>query len=84
MATIRLMKSGGSVSDPFRAKSRFVESGKSGIRINPKNKGKFTAAAKRAGMGVQEYARKVLNDPNASPLLKKRANFARNAAKFKH
>lgn len=55
----------------------------SGIHINPKNKGKFTAAAKRAGMGVQEYAAKVLaNKENYSPTLVKRANFARNAAKW--
>lgn len=54
------------------------EIAKSGIHIKPENKGKFTAAANRAHMGVQEYARKVLNDPNASPTLKKRANFARN------
>ena len=57
---------------------------KSGIHIKEKNRGKFTASAKRAGMGVQEYARKVLNDPNATPLQKRRANFARNAKKFKH
>ena len=61
-----------------------VESGKSGIHIKPENRGKFTASAKRAGMGVQEYARKVLNDPNATPLQRRRANFARNAKKFKH
>ena len=35
-------------------------------------------------MSVQAYASKVLNDPNASPQLKKRANFARNAKKWKH
>lgn len=57
---------------------------KSGIHIKKKNRGKFTASAKRAGMGVQEYARKVLNDPNATPLQRRRANFARNAKKFKH
>lgn len=61
-------------------KRRFKSGGS--IKINPKNKGKFTAAANRAGMGVQEYARKVLNDPNASPLLKKRANFAKVAASW--
>lgn len=54
------------------------------IHIKKENRGKFTAAAKRAGMGVQEYANKVLRDPNASPQLKKRANFARNAKKWKH
>jgi hypothetical protein len=54
------------------------------IKINPKNKGKFTASAKAAGHSVQEHAKSVLNDPNASPLQKKRANFARNAKKWKH
>lgn len=54
------------------------------IHIKKKNRGKFTAAAKRAGQSVQEHARSVLNDPNATPLQKKRANFARNAAKWHH
>lgn len=54
------------------------------IHIKKKNRGKFTASAKAAGHSVQEHARKVLNDPNATPLQKKRANFARNAAKWKH
>ena len=57
---------------------------KSGIHIKKQNRGTFTASAKRAGMGVQEYARKVLSDPNATPLQRRRANFARNAKKFKH
>lgn len=52
------------------------------IHIKAKNEGKFTAAAKRAGEGVQEHARNVLNDPDATPLQEKRANFARNAAKW--
>lgn len=52
------------------------------IHIKKKNRGKFTASAKRAGQSVQEHARSVLNDPNATPLQKKRANFARNAAKW--
>lgn len=56
----------------------------SDIHIKKKNRGKFTASAKAHGMGVQEYAQHVLNDPNATALQKKRANFARNAAKFKH
>ena len=55
---------------------------KGGIYIKPENRGKFTAAAKRADMGVQQYASHVLADPNASPLLRKRANFARNAARW--
>ena len=66
--------------------SEQIQSYKKGskIHIKKENRGKFTAAAKRAGMGVQEYASKVLSDPNASPQLKKRANFARNAKKWKH
>lgn len=58
--------------------------GKSKIHIKKKNRGKFTASAKKAGQSVQEHARSVLNDPNATPLQKKRANFARNAAKWHH
>ncbi len=57
---------------------------KSGIHIKKKNRGKFTASAKEHGMGVQEYATKVLNDPNATPLQRKRAQFAKNAKSFKH
>lgn len=55
-----------------------------GIHIKKKNRGKFTKSAKAAGESVQEHAAHVLSDPNATPLQKKRANFARNAAKWKH
>src|SRR3990167_2006736 len=55
-----------------------------GIYIKPENRGKFTASANRAGHSVQEHARAVLTSPNATPLQKKRANFARNAAKWNH
>ena len=54
------------------------------IKIKKKNKGKFTASAKAAGKGVQEYAHKVMTDPNATPLQKKRANFAIQAKKWHH
>ena len=55
-----------------------------GININPANKGKFTASANRAGMGVQEFASKVLaNKEDYSSTQVKRANFARNAASWK-
>lgn len=64
----------------FKEEKQKLKSG--GIHIKPENKGKFTASAKRAGQSVQEHARSVLNDPNATPLQKKRANFARNAAKW--
>ena len=57
---------------------------KGGIYINPANKGKFTESANRAGMGVQEFARHVLaNKEDYSSTQVKRANFARNAAKWK-
>ena len=61
----------------------FLKIGKK-IHIKKKNRGKFKASAKRAGQSVQEHARSVLNNPKATPLQKKRANFARNAAKWKH
>lgn len=49
------------------------------INIKKKNRGKFTASAKKAGMGVQEYARHILaNKDKYSSTLVKRANFARN------
>jgi hypothetical protein len=52
------------------------------IHIKKKNEGKFTAAANAAGESVQEHARHVLNNPNTTGLQKKRANFARNTAKW--
>lgn len=55
-----------------------------GIHINPANRGKFTASANRVGMGVQEYAHKVVNNPNSSETLRKRAQFAINASRWKH
>ena len=55
-----------------------------GIMIKKENRGKFTESANRANMGVQEYARHILaNKEDYSPTLIKRANFARNAAKWK-
>ncbi len=55
-----------------------------GIHIKKKNEGKFTESARRAGKSVQEHATDVLNDPNATRLQKRRAQFAKNAKKFKH
>lgn len=52
------------------------------IFIKPANRGKFTASAKKAGRSVQGHAAAVLADEDASPMQKKRANFARNAAKW--
>lgn len=52
------------------------------IHIKKKNRGKFTKSAKEAGESVQEHAAKVLSDPNATSLQKKRANFARNSKRW--
>ena len=52
------------------------------IKIKASTKGSFTAAAKKSGMSVQAKARSVLADKSASPAMKKKANFARNAAKW--
>lgn len=54
-----------------------------GIHIKPSKRGTFTAAAKRHHMGVQEFARTVLNNKaNYSTAMVKKANFARNASKW--
>lgn len=58
--------------------------GQSPIHIDPANEGKFTAYAKGKGQSVQQAASSVLKDPEASPTLKKRANFARNASQWHH
>lgn len=56
-----------------------------GIYIAPSKRGTFTAAAKKRGMGVQEFANKVLsNKEDYSPAMVKKANFAKNASKWKH
>lgn len=48
------------------------------IKINPKNKGKFTATKKRTGKSTEELTH------SKNPTTKKRAVFAQNAAKWKH
>lgn len=59
--------------------------GGSKIKIKKENRGKFTDSAKRSGMGVQEFASHVLsNKDKYSTAQVKRANFARNASKWKH
>ena len=51
------------------------------IKIKKSHEGLFTAKAKRAGMGVQAFAKKVLSAPEGkySPATRRQANFARNA-----
>lgn len=54
-----------------------------GINIKPSKRGTFTAAATKRGIGVQEFASRVMgNKDNYSPAMVKKANFARNAAKW--
>jgi hypothetical protein len=54
------------------------------IKIKKSTKGSFTAAAKKSGMSVQQKASSVLSPGSkASPAMKAKANFARNAAKWK-
>ena len=61
-----------------------VREGGSGIHIKAKNKGKFTAMAKKAGKPVQAEAHSVMANKSASPLARKRANFAIQAKKWHH
>lgn len=74
-------QSGDEVIDAY---NQMVQEMKKGgpIHIKKQNRGKFSESAKRAGKSVQEYAHKVMNDPNATPLQKKRANFAIQAKKW--
>lgn len=53
-----------------------------GIHIKKKNRGKFTKSAKAAGKSVQEHAHSVMNNPKASTLQRRRANFAIQAKKW--
>lgn len=54
-----------------------------GIHIDPSKKGTFTSVAKRHGMGVQEFASRVIsNKDDYSTSMVRKANFARNAAKW--
>lgn len=51
------------------------------IKIKKSHEGLFTAKAKKAGMSVQAFAKKVLSAPEGkySPATRKQANFAKNA-----
>lgn len=63
---------------------RLFNSGKD-IHIKKSKRGTFTKAAKAHGMSVQGFANKVLNNPsNYSAAMRKKANFAHNAASWKH
>lgn len=67
------------LKDKFKNKDKKeVQKGKSGIHINPKNKGKFTATKKATGKSTEELTH------SKNTLTKKRAVFAQNAKKWKH
>ena len=53
------------------------------IKIKASKRGTFKAMAKKAGRSVQAEATAVLNNPRASKAAKKKANFARNAARWR-
>ena len=67
---ISFYKKGGSLPNP--------------IHIKAKNKGKFTKSAKSQGESVQSYAHHVIDNPDATTLQKRRANFAIQAKKWHH
>ena len=55
------------------------------INIKPSKRGTFTAEATKRGKSVQAFASQVLaNKENYTPAMVKKANFARNASKWKH
>jgi hypothetical protein len=54
------------------------QTGKSGIHINPANRGKFKATMARTGKSASELKQ------SADPLTRKRATFALNAKKWSH
>lgn len=58
---------------------------KSGIHIKKSTQGSYTARAKARGHTVQQQARiDLAPGSKASPAVKKKANFARNASKWNH
>lgn len=63
---------------------QFHNSGKD-INIKPSKRGTFTKAAKQHGMSVHGFANRVLRNPSKySAAMRKKANFAHNAAGWKH
>lgn len=77
---MELYKEGGK----FEVSNKKVRFGKSGIHINPKNKGKFTSYCKSRGYNGVTSACIAEGKRSSNPTTRKRANFAANARKFKH
>lgn len=63
-------------NQPTGHDGRSVKESKSGIHIDPENKGKFNATKKRTGKSTEELTH------SKNPLTRKRAQFALNAAKW--
>lgn len=68
----------GSEDDVYKNGGNLPYFAKSGIHIDPKNKGKFTETKKRTGKTTEELTH------SKNPLTRKRAIFAQNAKKWKH
>lgn len=63
----------------------FADGGDININIKSSKRGTFTTAAKRRGMSVQEFASKVLANPDKySESMRKKAQFAHNAKSWAH
>jgi hypothetical protein len=77
-----------STFNPVSVQNRLLISEKKNggsIHIDPSKRGTFTAAATKHGESVQGFATQVLaNKENYSPAMVKKANFARNASRWKH
>lgn len=80
---ISLFTSGG-VTSIGKMRALYNEYGDGGgIHIDSSRKCTFTSAAKSRGMGVQEFASRVLsNKDDYSSAMVRKANFARNAARW--
>lgn len=76
------VRTGKLINDAINNEEKEMKAG--GIYIKPSKRGTFTAAATKHGMGVQEFANKVLaNKEDYSSAMVKKANFARNASRWK-
>lgn len=83
-ASLISLFTGSGVTSLDEMRALYNEYGNGGsIHIDPSKRGTFTSAAKRHGMGVQEFASRVLsNKDDYSTAMVRKANFARNAAKW--
>ena len=66
------------VSEGAKEAYNRIKEGKSGIHIDPENKGKFTATKERTGKSTEELTH------SKNPLTRKRAIFAQNVKKWNH